>query len=64
MHSRKYSEELAGFVKGIMVESYLLEGNCRAEDHIYGKSITDACLGWEDTLRLIDSVYEYAQQTG
>ena len=64
MHSRKYSEELAGFVKGIMVESYLLEGNCRAEDHVYGKSITDACLGWEDTLRLIDSVYEYAQKTG
>ncbi|MGP1589601.1 MAG: 3-deoxy-7-phosphoheptulonate synthase [Oribacterium sp.] len=63
MHSRKYSQELAGFVRGLMVESYLEEGSCRVEEHIYGKSITDACIGWEDTLRLIDMVYEYAQQT-
>lgn len=63
MHSRKYSEELATFVKGLMVESYLLEGNCKVEEHVFGKSITDACIGWEDTVRLIDNVYEYVQQT-
>ncbi len=63
MHSRKYSQELAGFVKGLMVESYLLEGNCKVEEHIFGKSITDACIGWEDTERLVDCVYEYVAQT-
>ncbi len=63
MHSRKYSEELAGFVKGLMVESYIEEGNCKVEDHVYGKSITDACIGWDDTKRLISMVYDYVQQT-
>lgn len=36
-----------------MVESYIEEGNCKIGDHIYGKSITDACLGWKDTEKLI-----------
>ena len=64
MHFRKYSEELAYFVKGLMVESYLLEGSAKVEEHIAGKSITDPCIGWEDTLRLISTVYEYQAQTG
>ena len=59
MHFRKYSEELRSFVKGLMVESYLLEGSAKVEEHILGKSITDPCIGWEDTLRLISGVYEY-----
>lgn len=63
MNSRKYSGEVARFVKGLMVESYLVEGSCKPEDHIFGKSITDACIGWEDTVRLIDNVYEKQQQT-
>ena len=63
MHSRKYSQELANFVKGLMVESYLIEGACKGEEHIFGKSITDPCIGWEDTVRLISNVYEYEQQT-
>ena len=63
MHDRKYSEELAHFVKGLMVESYLLEGSAKVEEHILGKSITDACIGWEDTLRLISTIYEYQSQT-
>lgn len=63
MHSRKYSPELAGFVKGLMVESYIEEGSCKVEDHIYGKSITDACIGWDDTKRLISNVYDYVQMT-
>ena len=64
MHFRKYSEELAYFVKGLMVESYLEEGYAKVEEHILGKSITDPCIGWEDTLRLISTVYEYQAQTG
>ena len=63
MHSRKYSTELARFVKGLMVESYIEEGSCKVEDHVYGKSITDACIGWEDTKRLISNVYDYIQIT-
>lgn len=63
MHSRKYSPELAGFVKGLMVESYIEEGSCKPEEHIFGKSITDACIGWDDTRRLISQVYDYVQQT-
>ena len=63
MHSRKYSPELAGFVKGLMVESYIEEGNCKPEDHIFGKSITDACIGWDDTKRLISTVYDYVSVT-
>ena len=62
MHFRKYSEELAYFVKGLMVESYLEEGSANVEEHILGKSITDPCIGWEDTLRLISTVYEYQAQ--
>ena len=62
MHFRKYSEELAYFVKGLMVESYLEEGSAKVEEQILGKSITDPCIGWEDTLRLISTVYEYQAQ--
>ena len=58
MHSRKSSEEIRILVKGLMVESYLIEGNCKVEEHVFGKSITDACIGWEDTKRLTDLVYE------
>ena len=41
-----------------MVESYIEEGNCKIEDHVYGKSITDACLGWADTEKLIHYIAE------
>lgn len=46
-------------VKGVMVESYLVEGNQKIGEHIYGKSITDACLGWEDTEDLIYRIADY-----
>ena len=47
-------DEIKSLVKGVMVESYLVEGNQPISDHqVYGQSITDACLGWEDTKRLI-----------
>lgn len=59
MHSRKYNPELKKLVKGLMIESYLVEG-CQpiTDDRIYGKSITDPCLGWEDTKNLILDIYE------
>ncbi len=53
MHNRRHSEDLNDFVKGLMIESYLVEGNQNVNEHCFGKSITDPCLGWEDTERLI-----------
>ena len=54
LHNRKYSDEIKALVKGVMIESYLVEGNQSiSENQIYGKSITDACLGWEDSKKLI-----------
>ena len=58
LHSRKHSAEIHDFVKGMMIESYLEEGSQKIGEHIYGKSITDPCLGWEDSERLI---YEIAE---
>ena len=60
MHSRNYNPELKKLVKGVMIERYLEEG-CQSIDseRMYGKSITDPCLGWEDTERLI---YEIAEK--
>ena len=60
LHSRSYNPELKKLIKGVMIESYLEEGNQKiCPDMIYGKSITDPCLGWEDTERL---VYEIAEK--
>ena len=53
LHNRTQNKDLHNVVKGVMVESYIEEGNCKIGDHIYGKSITDACLGWKDTEKLI-----------
>lgn len=54
LHSRNYSPELKKLVKGVMIESYLEEGCQPIEgERVYGKSITDPCLGWEDTQRLL-----------
>lgn len=57
LHSMRHSEDICGFVKGLMIESYLEDGSCKIEDNIYGKSITDPCLGWEKSEKLI---YEIA----
>ncbi|MGY0374775.1 3-deoxy-7-phosphoheptulonate synthase [Clostridium sp. JNZ J1-5] len=51
--SRKYNSDLKDMIKGLMVESYLLDGKQDACDSVYGKSITDPCIGWEDTKKLI-----------
>ncbi len=54
LHSRRYNPEIRSLVKGVMVESYLVEGNQPiGSQRVYGKSITDPCLGWNDTEELI-----------
>lgn len=58
MHNRIVSPEIRSLVKGVMVESYLEEGSQQIGDHIYGKSITDPCLGWEDSENLIYTIAE------
>ena len=54
LHSRRYSPDVKKLVKGLMIESYIEDG-CQKidENDVYGKSITDPCLGWEKTERLI-----------
>lgn len=58
LHSRRHSDDLHNFVKGVMIESYIEGGSQKIGEHCYGKSITDPCLGWEDSARLI---YEIAE---
>ena len=59
LHSRRIDEDIRKLVKGVMIESYLVEG-CHqiGTDHVYGKSITDPCLGWEDTEKLLYTIAE------
>jgi 3-deoxy-7-phosphoheptulonate synthase len=56
--SRKYDDALRKMIKGLMIESYLEEGRQGIGENIYGKSITDACLGWESTEKLIYYIAE------
>ena len=56
MHNRQVSSDIEHMVKGVMIESYIEEGNQKIGDHIYGKSITDPCLGWEDSRDLIYTI--------
>ncbi len=53
LHSCRHSADVKKIVKGLMIESYIEDGAQKAEEGIYGKSITDPCLGWEKTERLI-----------
>jgi 3-deoxy-7-phosphoheptulonate synthase len=53
IHSRKQSSEIKTIVKGLMIESYIEEGNQKIGDGVYGKSITDPCIGWADTEELV-----------
>ncbi|MDD7311767.1 MAG: 3-deoxy-7-phosphoheptulonate synthase [Clostridiaceae bacterium] len=53
LHSRRNNAELETMVKGIMIESYLEDGCQKISEGVYGKSITDPCLGWEKTEKLI-----------
>ena len=59
LHSCRYSPEVRSLVKGLMIESYIEDGCQRISDHeVYGKSITDPCIGWEKTERLIYDIAE------
>ena len=53
VHSRNQNPAIKRLVKGLMIESYLEDGAQKVEEHVFGKSITDPCLGWEKTERLI-----------
>lgn len=60
MNSRKYSDDIRRMAKGLMIESYIEDGAQKIGEHIYGKSITDPCLGWEKSERLILDIAEQA----
>lgn len=53
LHSRQLNPDIKNLVKGVMIESYIEEGCQKIGEGIYGKSITDPCLGWDDTERLL-----------
>jgi len=52
MQNRRFDKDFKKIVKGFMIESFLVEGT-QKHDEVFGKSITDPCLGWEDTERLL-----------
>ena len=58
LQNRRRTEDFKRIVKGFMIESFLVEGN-QPHDDVFGKSITDPCLGWEDTEKLL---YRIAEQ--
>ncbi len=59
LHSMRHSEEIRSLVKGLMIESYIEDGAQKIEEGTYGKSITDPCLGWAKSEKLI---YDIAEQ--
>ncbi|MBN2041689.1 MAG: 3-deoxy-7-phosphoheptulonate synthase [Spirochaetes bacterium] len=58
MQSRKFSSQLKSMVRGLMIESFLVEGSQEESGNEFGKSITDPCLGWEDSEKLIMKIAE------
>ena len=58
MHSRRVDGDIRKLVKGLMIESYLVDGAQKIGDGVYGRSITDPCLGWEKSERLIMDLAE------
>ena len=58
VHSRNQNEEIKHLVKGLMIESYIEDGAQCSGEHVFGKSITDPCLGWEKTEQLIYDIAE------
>ncbi len=53
LHSMRHSEDIKKMVKGLMIESYIEDGCQKIGEGVYGKSITDPCLGWEKTEKLV-----------
>lgn len=62
MHSRHVSRRIHKLVKGLMIESYIEDGNQKVEDGKYGCSITDPCLGWEKTEKFIYDLYDIIKE--
>ncbi len=60
MHNRKLSSDICHMVKGVMIESYIEPGSQKIGEHIYGKSITDPCLGWKESEELLYHIAETA----
>ena len=58
LHSTRHNADICRLVKGMMIESYIEDGCQKVSDGVYGKSITDPCLGWEKTERLIYDLAE------
>lgn len=58
LHSRRHSADINRMVKGFMIESYLEDGSQSVDEGVYGKSITDPCLGWNKTKELIYMIAE------
>ena len=58
LHSTRHNKDIFKLVKGLMIESYIEDGCQKVDEGIYGKSITDPCLGWEKTERLILDIAE------
>ena len=58
LHSMKHSADVKKLIKGVMIESYIEPGNQTIHDHVYGKSITDPCLGWAESEKLIYDIAE------
>lgn len=59
LHSRLVSKDIRQLVKGVMIESYIEPGNQKiGPNHVYGKSITDPCLGWDETEKLLYTITE------
>lgn len=58
LHSCRHNEDIKKMVKGFMIESYIEDGSQKVGECVYGKSITDPCLGWEKTEKLIMDMYE------
>ena len=59
LHSRKLNPDIHNLVKGMMIESYIEEGCQKVGGGVYGKSITDPCLGWKDTEELLYYIAEH-----
>ena len=58
LHSKRHSSDINSFIKGLMIESYIESGSQKVSEHIYGKSITDPCLGWAESEKLILDIAE------
>lgn len=58
LHSCRHSADIKAMLKGFMIESYLVPGCQKIGEGVYGKSITDPCIGWDETVRLVQDIAE------